>query len=80
MLGSFERRALGGILDVAGVAGFLGDTEQLYDTTSTFVQAVDLTNGRPKLFELEMGICEQCKRLEPVMEQAAQEFGGRVGT
>jgi thioredoxin-like negative regulator of GroEL len=44
------------------------------------VQAVDLTNGRPKLFELEMGICEQCKRLEPVMEQAAQEFGGRVGT
>jgi thioredoxin-like negative regulator of GroEL len=45
---------------------------------STAVPAVDLSNGRPKLLEFGMGICEQCQRLKPVMEQAARELGGRV--
>jgi thioredoxin 1 len=41
-------------------------------------EVVDLGIGRPKLLEFGMGICEQCKRLKPVVEQAARELGDRV--
>ena len=37
-----------------------------------------LGNGRPKLFEFGMGLCEQCKRLAPVMERARAELGDRI--
>jgi thioredoxin 1 len=30
------------------------------------------------LLELGMGICAQCKRMKPVMQQAAREFGGSL--
>ncbi len=41
-------------------------------------ESVDLANGRPKLLEFGMGLCEQCKRLKPVMERAERELGTRV--
>jgi len=40
--------------------------------------AVALGNGHPKLFDFGMGICEQCKRMKPVMERAARELKGCV--
>lgn len=46
--------------------------------TSVPAPVIDLTNGRPKLFDFGMGVCEQCKRLKPVMEQASRELGGRM--
>ncbi len=39
---------------------------------------VELGNGRPKLLDFGMGVCEQCKRMKPVMEQAARELGDRL--
>ena len=36
-----------------------------------------LGNGRPKLFEFGMGVCEPCKRREPVMKRARAELGDR---
>jgi thioredoxin-like negative regulator of GroEL len=62
---------------VAALAG-LGAWYSAQRRASTSVPAVDLTNGRPKLLEFGMGICEQCKRMKPVMEQAARELGARV--
>jgi thioredoxin 1 len=41
-------------------------------------QPVDLTDGRPKLLDFGMGVCEQCRRLRPVMEQATRELGDKV--
>ena len=40
--------------------------------------AVVLGNGRPVLLEFGMGVCEQCKRMRPVMDQARRELGDRV--
>jgi len=40
--------------------------------------AVDLDHGRPKLLQLGMGICEQCRKMEPVMHRAAAAFGTSV--
>ena len=40
--------------------------------------AIDFTNGRPKLFDFGMGVCEQCKKMKPVMEQASRELGGEL--
>lgn len=39
---------------------------------------VRLGQGRPQLIEFGMGVCEQCKRMRPVMERARRELGGRV--
>jgi thiol-disulfide isomerase/thioredoxin len=39
---------------------------------------VDVANGRPKLFDFGMGICEQCKKMKPVMERASRELGAAV--
>ncbi len=39
---------------------------------------VTLTDGRVKLLEFGMGICEQCKRMKPVMARARLELGTRV--
>jgi thioredoxin 1 len=35
-------------------------------------------DGRPKLLEFGMGVCEQCKKMRPVMERAGRELGDRV--
>jgi thioredoxin 1 len=37
-----------------------------------------LNDGRPKLIDFGMGICEQCKRMKSVMADAARELAGRV--
>ena len=39
---------------------------------------VRLGNGRPQLIEFGMGVCEQCKRMRPVMECARRKLGARV--
>jgi thioredoxin 1 len=39
---------------------------------------VVLGGGRLQLLEFGMGVCEQCKRMRPVMAQAAREIGDRV--
>ncbi len=40
--------------------------------------SVTLADGRPKLLEFGMGICEQCKRMKPVMARARLELGTQV--
>jgi thioredoxin-like negative regulator of GroEL len=42
-------------------------------------ETVALGKGEPELLEFGMGICEQCKRMKPVMERAALELGKCVG-
>lgn len=42
------------------------------------VAAVSITDGRPKLVEFGMGICEQCKRMKPVMAQARRDLALRL--
>ena len=39
---------------------------------------VTLGGGRTQLLEFGMGICEQCKRMRPVMAEAEREFGKRI--
>jgi len=39
---------------------------------------VALGNGRAQLLDFGMGICEQCKKLKPVMERASRELGSKV--
>jgi thioredoxin-like negative regulator of GroEL len=38
-------------------------------------QSVALGSGRPQLIDFGMGLCAQCKRMRPVMEQASRELG-----
>ena len=40
--------------------------------------AAALGKGRPVLLEFGMGVCELCKRMRPVMDQARRELGDRV--
>ena len=40
--------------------------------------AVDLADGRPKLFDFGMDVCEQCKKMKPVMARAASELGDQL--
>ena len=40
--------------------------------------AVALGTGRFQLLEFGMGVCEQCRRMAPVMDQARRELGGRL--
>ena len=35
---------------------------------------VAIGGGRPQLFDFGMGVCTQCKRMKPVMEQATREL------
>jgi thiol-disulfide isomerase/thioredoxin len=37
--------------------------------------SVTLGSGRPQLLDFGMGVCVQCKRMKPVMEQVAHELG-----
>jgi thioredoxin 1 len=41
-------------------------------------EEVLLGGGRPQLFDFGMGVCDQCKRMKPVMEQAARELGDQL--
>jgi len=41
-------------------------------------ETVVVGQGRPQLLEFGMGICDQCKRMKPVMEQAATALGSTV--
>jgi thiol-disulfide isomerase/thioredoxin len=63
------------VLVVAGAGALLSAQRHRRAPTG---DAVDFTSGRPKLLDFGMGICEQCKRMQPVMAQAAWEFGNRL--
>ena len=39
---------------------------------------VAIGGGRAQLLEFGMGICEQCKRMRPVMERARRELGATL--
>jgi thiol-disulfide isomerase/thioredoxin len=41
-------------------------------------EVVSVGGGKPQLFDFGMGLCEQCKRMKPVMERAARELGACV--
>lgn len=53
----------------------LGAWYSLNKKASAPPSELELHDGRPKLIELGMGVCAQCKRMKPVMEQAARELG-----
>ena len=63
------------VLVVAGAGALLSSQRSQRAPTG---DAVDFSSGRPKLLDFGMGICEQCKRMQPVMAQAAWEFGSRL--
>lgn len=39
------------------------------------IEPVAIGSGRAQLLDFGMGVCTQCKRMKPVMEQAARELG-----
>jgi thioredoxin 1 len=39
---------------------------------------VALGSNRPQLMEFGMGVCEQCRRMQPMMERAGRELGDRL--
>jgi len=43
--------------------------------STTTDERVILGRGRPLLLDFGMGVCAQCKRMKPVMEQAGRELG-----
>jgi thiol-disulfide isomerase/thioredoxin len=66
------------LVPVAVIAAALGAWYSAHRRAGAPASVIDLANGRPKLFDFGMGVCEQCKRLKPVMEQASRELGGRL--
>jgi len=66
---------IGVVLVVAGAGALLSAQRHRRAPAG---DTVDFTSGRPKLLDFGMGICEQCKRMQPVMAQAAWEFGNRL--
>ncbi len=62
------------VVGVAAAGAWFAHARQRGSTAA----AIDLADGRPKLFDFGMGLCEQCQRLKPVMERAARELGGSV--
>lgn len=65
------------VLVVVAMAA-LGAWYSLSKKSSVPTSELDLHDGRPELIELGMGVCAQCKRMKPVMEQAARELGDAV--
>jgi thiol-disulfide isomerase/thioredoxin len=49
-----------------------------YRRSAWLTEPVAIGQGRPVLLDFGMGVCEQCKRMKPVMERAARELGHRV--
>jgi thiol-disulfide isomerase/thioredoxin len=66
------------VVPVVAALAALGAWYSAHRRAGVPTPTIDLGNGRPKLFDFGMGVCEQCKRMEPVMERAAQELGDRV--
>ncbi len=66
------------LVPVVVIATALGAWYSAHQRAGAPTPVIDLTKGRPKLFDFGMGVCEQCKRLKPVMEQASRELGGRL--
>lgn len=63
------------VLVVAGVGALLSAQRYRHAPAR---DAVDFTSGRPQLLDFGMGVCEQCKRMKPVMEHAAWSLGDRL--
>lgn len=65
-----------GVVLVVAIAGMLLSAQR--NRRAPAGEAVALGSGRPQLLDFGMGICEQCKRMQPVMAQAAWELGDRL--
>ena len=63
------------VLVVAGAGALL--SSQRFQRAPTG-EAMAVGGGRPQLLDFGMGVCEQCKRMQPVMAQAAWELGDRL--
>ncbi|MFC1610440.1 thioredoxin domain-containing protein [Myxococcota bacterium] len=62
------------IVAIAGTGAWYSWNQQ----RASPVEPLDLQTGRPKLIQLGMGVCAQCKRMKPVMEQAGKELGASI--
>ena len=62
---------------ILGLAA-LGVWYSTHRSSDIRAENIVLNDGRPKLIDFGMGICEQCKRMKSVMADAARELAGRV--
>jgi thiol-disulfide isomerase/thioredoxin len=58
--------------------GAAGAWYSSYRRSAAVAEPVTIGAGRAVLLDFGMGVCEQCKRMRPVMERAARELGDRV--
>jgi len=49
-----------------------------YRRSAAVAEPVAIGHGRAQLLDFGMGVCEQCKRLTPVVERARRELGDLV--
>ena len=63
---------------VVVVMAMIGAWFSLNERSSVSTRLLNLRDGRPKLLELGMGACDQCKRMKPVMKQAEQELSSSL--
>jgi len=64
------------LLGVVLVLAVFGAWYSAHERASVDSAAVAIGGGRSQLLEFGMGVCEQCKRMKPVMERAARALGG----
>ena len=80
----FDRAATKGwprrswLLVVVLVLAAAGAWYSSYRRSAAVAAPVPIGLGRAQLLDFGMGVCEQCKRLKPVMERASRELGDRV--
>jgi thiol-disulfide isomerase/thioredoxin len=65
---------LGVVLALAAVGAWYSS----YRRSAAVADPVAIGQGRPQLLDFGMGVCEQCKRMKPVMDRAARELGDRL--
>lgn len=66
------------LLAVVAVVVVTGALSSMHLRAEEATSPVRLGQGRPQLIEFGMGVCEQCKRMRPVMDRARRELGDRV--
>jgi len=59
---------------VLGLAA-VGAWYSTHQRSAVVPEHIAIGGGRPQLLDFGMGVCTQCKRMKPVMEQAARELG-----
>jgi thiol-disulfide isomerase/thioredoxin len=62
------------LLPAVAILAAVGAWLSVQRRTAAAGQAIDFTTGHPKLLEFGMGVCDQCKKMKPVMERASREL------